>query len=99
MVAMRRLSRSASASATTAAGLQRGLERAVATQHVRRALGPDAPRAGQLVEGIPEQRDEVGHLCRIGTAVAGAHLGRADPVNDAAASRKQNGRSRRRSCG
>ena len=72
--------------------LQRGLQRAVATQDVRGALLPDPLCARQAVRRIAAEGDEVGHALR-GDPVAALHLGRVDALGPllAAAAEQQDG--------
>ncbi len=70
---------------------ERVLEGAVIAQQVRRPLGADAFRAGQLIRGIAPERDEVGHLAGL-HAVPLAHLGGTDARHLARPDRLKNGR-------
>ena len=64
--------------------LDRGLERAVALEQLRRGLLADALGAGDPVGGVAAQGDEVGHLGGV-DPVAPAHLAGVDGLGAAAA--------------
>ena len=77
IVATRRYSRSASASAANRPAASASSRLPCCAQHRRSGLLAHAAGAGDLVRGIAAERDEVGHLRRL-DAVALTHLGRPD---------------------
>src|SRR5262249_60938587 len=70
--------------------LEDALERAIAAQQVRRALGANPLGPGDTVRGVAAQRNEIRHLRGL-NAVALAHLARADARHFAGADRLQDG--------